>query len=74
MERKLQVYAPFGTLLNDVVFDKYHLFHPTARMLSGFRPAPQRQMNESTFLISNRSSDYAKPIFWKRSSRYRGYR
>jgi VWFA-related protein len=36
-----KVYAPFGTLLNDVVFDKYHLFHPTARMLPGFRPAPQ---------------------------------
>ena len=36
-----KVYAPFETLLNDVVFDKYHLFHPTVRMLPGFRPAPQ---------------------------------
>jgi VWFA-related protein len=35
-----KVYAPFETLLNDVVFDKYHLFHPTVRMLPGFRPAP----------------------------------
>jgi hypothetical protein len=36
-----KVYAPFETLLNDVVFDKYHLFQPTVRMLPGFRPAPQ---------------------------------
>jgi VWFA-related protein len=36
-----KIYAPFGTLLNDVVFDKYHLFQPTVRMLLGFRPAPQ---------------------------------
>jgi VWFA-related protein len=38
---RYKVYAPFETLLNDVVFDKYHLFHPTVRMLPGFRPAPQ---------------------------------
>jgi len=36
-----KVYAPFETLLNDVAFDKYHLFRPTVRMLPGFRPAPQ---------------------------------
>ncbi len=34
-----KVNAPFETLLNDVVFDKYHLFQPTVRMLPGFRPA-----------------------------------
>jgi VWFA-related protein len=33
------IYAPFATLLNDVTFDKYHLFHPTVRMLPGYRPA-----------------------------------
>jgi hypothetical protein len=38
---RYKVYAPFEILLNDVVFDKYHLFHPTVRMLPGFRPAPQ---------------------------------
>jgi VWFA-related protein len=38
---RYKVYAPFETLLNDVVFDKYHLFQPTVRMLPGFRPAPQ---------------------------------
>jgi hypothetical protein len=36
-----KVYAPFETLLNDVVFDKYHLFHATARMLPAFHPAAQ---------------------------------
>lgn len=36
-----KIYAPFETRLNDVVFDKYHLFQPTVRMLPGFRPVPQ---------------------------------
>jgi VWFA-related protein len=36
-----KVYAPFETRLNDVAFDKYHLFQPTVRMLPGFRPVPQ---------------------------------
>jgi VWFA-related protein len=37
----LKVYAPFETLLNDMAFQKYHVFHSTARMLPGFTPAPQ---------------------------------
>jgi hypothetical protein len=37
----LKVYARFETLLNDMAFRKYHLFHSTARMLPGFTPAPQ---------------------------------
>jgi VWFA-related protein len=37
----LKVYAPFETLLNDMVFRKYHLFHSTARMLPGFTAAPK---------------------------------
>jgi VWFA-related protein len=36
-----KVYAPFETLLNDMVFGKYHLFHSTARILPGFTPAPK---------------------------------
>jgi VWFA-related protein len=36
-----KVYAPFETLLNDMVFEKYHLFHSTARILPGFTPAPK---------------------------------
>jgi hypothetical protein len=36
-----KVYAPFETLLNDMTFGKYHLFHSTARILPGFTPAPQ---------------------------------
>jgi VWFA-related protein len=35
-----KVYAPFETLLNDMVFGQYHLFHSSARMLPGFTPAP----------------------------------
>ena len=59
-----KVYAPFETLLNDVAFDKYHLFQPTVRMLPGFRPAPQWRFRV-TCPTSNRSSDYAKPILWE---------
>jgi VWFA-related protein len=39
-DEKYKIYAPFETLLNDVTFDKYHLFQPTARLLPGYRPAP----------------------------------
>ncbi len=35
-----KVYAPFETLLNDMTFEKYHVFHSTARMLPGFTPTP----------------------------------
>ncbi len=35
-----KVYAPFETLLNDMVFGQYHLFRSSARMLPGFTPAP----------------------------------
>jgi VWFA-related protein len=36
-----KVYAPFETLLDDMVFDKYHIFRSTARMLPGYTPAPK---------------------------------
>jgi VWFA-related protein len=34
-----KVDAPFETLLDDMVFDKYHMFRSTARMLPGYTPA-----------------------------------
>ncbi len=37
----LKVYGRFETLLNDMAFQKYHVFHSTARMLPGFTPAPK---------------------------------
>jgi VWFA-related protein len=36
----LKVDAPFETLLDDMAFDKYHIFRSTARMLPGYTPAP----------------------------------
>jgi VWFA-related protein len=33
-----KVYAPFETILSDMAYEKYHVFHPTARMLPGFTP------------------------------------
>jgi len=40
---KFKVYAPFETLLNDVAYEKFHVFHSTARMLPGFTPAPEEK-------------------------------
>lgn len=34
-----KVYGPFETLLDDVIFDKYHLFRSESRILPGFTPA-----------------------------------
>jgi hypothetical protein len=36
-----KVYAPFESILSDMVYEKYHLFRPTARMLPGYKPAPK---------------------------------
>jgi VWFA-related protein len=36
-----KVDAPFATLLDDMVFNKYHIFRSTARMLPGYTPAPK---------------------------------
>lgn len=37
-----KVYAPFETKLSDMTYEKYHLYHPTSRMLPGFTPAPNQ--------------------------------
>ena len=39
----LKVDAPFETLLDDMAFDKYHIFRSTARMLPGYTPAPKNK-------------------------------
>jgi hypothetical protein len=38
-----KVDAPFETLLDDMAFDKYHMFRSTARMLPGYTPAPENK-------------------------------
>ena len=38
---KFKVYAPFETILSDMAYEKYHVFHPTARMLPGFTLEPK---------------------------------
>jgi VWFA-related protein len=38
-----KVDAPFETLLDDMVFDKYQVFRSTARMLPGYTPAPENK-------------------------------
>jgi hypothetical protein len=36
-----KVDAPFESLLDDMVFDEYHIFRSTARMLPGCTPASE---------------------------------
>jgi VWFA-related protein len=38
--QSFRVYGPFETLLDDVSYGKYHMFHGEARVLSGFSDAP----------------------------------
>jgi VWFA-related protein len=36
----LRVYGPYETMLDDVAFGKYHMFHGEARVLPGYDPTP----------------------------------
>ena len=37
-DESFRTYGPFATMLNDVVFEQYHVFRAKARMLTGFKP------------------------------------
>jgi VWFA-related protein len=39
----LRIYGPFETILNDMTFEKYHLFHSNVHILPGFTPAGTAQ-------------------------------
>ena len=36
-----RTYGPYATMLNDITFDAFHLFHADSHMLTGFSPAPE---------------------------------
>jgi VWFA-related protein len=36
-----RTYGPYATMLNDITFDTFHLFHADSHMLTGFSPAPE---------------------------------
>ncbi len=36
-----KVYAPFETVLSDMTYQKFHLFHSVSRLLPGYTPAPR---------------------------------
>ena len=38
----LTTYAPYETMLNDVVFSNYHMSRSEIRILPGFAPAPEQ--------------------------------
>jgi hypothetical protein len=38
-----RIFRPFETMLDDVAFEKYHMFRGQARVLSGFDEAPERK-------------------------------
>jgi hypothetical protein len=38
-DETFRTYGPFATMLNDVVFEQYHVFRTKSRMLTDFKPA-----------------------------------
>lgn len=40
-DMSFKIYGPFKTVLNDVTFDRYHLFRSETTILPGFVPVPQ---------------------------------
>lgn len=38
-----KVYAPFETVLSDMAYQKFHLFHSVSRLLPGYTPAPRNK-------------------------------
>jgi VWFA-related protein len=36
-----RTYGPYATMLNDITFDTFHLFHADSHMLTDFSPAPE---------------------------------
>lgn len=37
------VYGPFENMLDDLAFERYHMFHGEARVLSGYEDAPEKK-------------------------------
>jgi VWFA-related protein len=37
-DESFRTYGPFATMLNDIVFERYHVFRAKSRMLTGFNP------------------------------------
>jgi VWFA-related protein len=42
-DESFRTYGPFATMLNDVVFEQYHMFRSKAHMLTDFNPAPEEK-------------------------------
>jgi VWFA-related protein len=41
--QSFRIYGPFETILNDMTFEKYHLFHSNVHILPGFTPTADPQ-------------------------------
>jgi len=42
-DESFRTYGPFATMLNDVVFEHYHVFRAKSRMIAGFNPTQQEE-------------------------------
>lgn len=42
-DESFRTYGPFATMLNDVVFEHYHVFRAKSRMLTGFNPTQEEE-------------------------------
>jgi hypothetical protein len=37
-DESFRTYGPFATMLNDVVFERFHVFRAKSRVMTGFNP------------------------------------
>jgi hypothetical protein len=42
-DESFRTYGPYTTMLNDVVFERYHMFRAKSRMLTGFNPTQEEE-------------------------------
>jgi hypothetical protein len=42
-DESFRTYGPYATMLNDVAFERYHLFRAKSRMLTGFNPTQEEE-------------------------------
>jgi VWFA-related protein len=42
-DESFRTYGPYTTMLNDVAFERYHMFRAKSRMLTGFNPTKEEQ-------------------------------
>ena len=42
-DKSFRTYGPYATMLNDVAFERYHMFRAKSRMLTDFSPTQEKK-------------------------------